>query len=154
MKRKRPQIGDIIEMKTPYGLAYAQYTHKHPLYGNLLRVFPGLYERRPDSFKELVDSKERFYIFFPLGAAVSRAIVTLVDNEAVPLCAQEFPLMRKAGGIDRSGKVLNWWLWDGKREWRVDCLSQEQKKLSVAEVWNDTLLIERIVEGWSPQDEV
>jgi hypothetical protein len=49
MKRKRPEIGDIIEIKTPKGLAYAQYTHRDALYGNLLRVLPGLYERQPNT---------------------------------------------------------------------------------------------------------
>jgi hypothetical protein len=42
--RKRPRIGDVVEISTPRGLAYAQFTHKHvtpPKFGALIRVAPG-----------------------------------------------------------------------------------------------------------------
>jgi ribosomal protein L34E len=71
--RRRPRIGDVIEIETPKGLAYAQYTYKHdtpPRYGALLRVLPGLYEARPSDFSDLVQQDERFYVFFPLGSLV------------------------------------------------------------------------------------
>ncbi len=58
--------------------------------------------------------------------------------------------MRKAGWRDGSGRVLNWWLWDGEREWQVEKLTPELESLSLAQIWNDTLLVERIIEGWSP----
>ena len=152
--RKRPRIGDIIEIKTRGGLAYAQFTHKVPRYGALIRVLPGLYDVRPAAFKELVNLEERFFIFFPLGAALYRGLVTVVSNETIPERVQKFPLMRKPGMIDRSGKVLNWWLWDGQREWPVSALSPEQQKLSIASILNDTLLIERIEMGWLPEANV
>jgi hypothetical protein len=54
--------------------------------------------------------------------------------------------------IDPStGKVKVWWLWDGEREWQVGELTEEQRGLSFREVWNDTLLIERIESGWTPE---
>ena len=37
-RRKRPRIGDVVEIVTPKGLAYAQYTHNHkgrPHWGHL-----------------------------------------------------------------------------------------------------------------------
>jgi hypothetical protein len=40
-ERVRPQLGDVIEIETSQGLAYAQYTHEHrepPRYGSLLRI--------------------------------------------------------------------------------------------------------------------
>jgi hypothetical protein len=73
-KRKRPQIGDVIEIETPAGLGYAQYTHEHrepPRFGSLLRVLPGIFAERPSDFKPLLVQDERFSIFFPLGAARS-----------------------------------------------------------------------------------
>ena len=36
----------------------------------------------------------------------------------------------------------------------VNELTTEQRNLSLAEAWNDTMLIQRIVEGWSPSDYV
>ncbi|WP_176536262.1 hypothetical protein [Rhizobium sp. L9] len=44
-----------------------------------------------------------------------------------------------------------WWLWDGEKEWRIGQLSAEQHQLSIRGVWNDTLLVERIEFGWTPE---
>jgi hypothetical protein len=44
---KRPLIGDVIEIPTAKGLAYAHYTHQHPTHGGLVRVFDALFEVRP-----------------------------------------------------------------------------------------------------------
>lgn len=148
----RPNIGDVIEIDTPEGLAYAQFSHRDQQFGYLLRVLPGIYKQRPESFADLVNLEERFYVFFALDGALSRGIVKRASNEAVPDRARKFPLMRMAGWRDESGRVLNWWLYDGEREWQVDKLTPEQESLSLAQVWNDTLLVQRIIEGWSPRN--
>lgn len=145
-------VGDVIEIPTPKGLAYAQYTHRHDLYGELIRILPGLYDRRPESFAELVRSKELYFVFFTLAAAVSKGVVEIAAQESVPRAAVEFPLMRRRGAITPDGKVLNWWLWNGETEWRVDELNEEQESLSIRGVWNAALLVERIVEGWTPKE--
>ena len=145
------KIGDIIEIEVAKGLAYAQYTHKHRQYGALLRVFGGLYDVRPNNFAALVKSKPTFMCFFPLNVAVDQGIVSIVDNVALPTEAKAFPVFR-AGVTDPSThKVGVWWLWDGEKEWRVGDLTAEQRKLSIRGVWNDTLLVERIEAGWTPE---
>jgi hypothetical protein len=128
-KKKRPAIGDIIEIRTPKGLAFAQFSHNDPDYGSLIRILPGVFDRRPNAFADLVRSEERFHIFFPLRVAVSRGIVEIVGTEPVPERDQRMPLMRVAGARDRSGKVLNWWLRDGEREWPVESLTADQQRL-------------------------
>jgi hypothetical protein len=154
---KRPRIGDIVELRTSQGLAYAQYTHKHtapPVYGELIRVLPHIHPSRPCSFADLVSQKELFFVFFPLGSAVRRNIVTLVGNMEVPDRCREFPLFRTGFRAPDTGRVDKWWLWDGKREWPIGELTPEQRELPVRECINDTLLVERIVSGWLPQQEV
>jgi hypothetical protein len=150
----RLKIGDIVEITTGKGLAYAHYTHKHhthPRYGALLRVFGKLHGVRPSDFTELARNRPAFMCFFPLGAAVNRGIVSIVGNVVVPLEAQAFPTFR-AGVIDPSTrKVKVWWLWDGEKEWRVGEITAEQRRLPIRGVWNDTLLIERIESGWTPE---
>ena len=42
---KRVKIGDIIEIETKRGFAYAQYVMKVPEWGALLRVLAGFYPR-------------------------------------------------------------------------------------------------------------
>lgn len=92
-KRKRPKIGDVLEIATPKGLAYFQYTDKDETYGALIRVLPGLYRHRPPEFSILVKEPERFFIFFPVGAAANRGIVKIVANEAIPDAARGIPPM-------------------------------------------------------------
>ncbi len=90
-------------------------------------------------------------LFFPLNAAIDQHIVSIVANVALPSDAQKFPTFR-AGVVDpATRKVGVWWLWDGEKEWRVGQLTVEQRCLSIRGVWNDTLLIERIESGWTPE---
>jgi len=147
-------IGDIFEIRTPKGFAYMQYTLKDPALGHLIRILKGVYKKRPKSFKEIVREKEIFYVFFPLSAAERRKIVAWVANEDIPESAKARPMMKKGGGVTREGKVLNWIISDGSSEKIVEKLSEEQKTYSPEEIWNDTMLIDRICSGWLPRDEV
>jgi Regulator of ribonuclease activity B len=152
-RKKKPSIGDIVEIRTPKGIAYGQYTHWQDLYGELIRILPGLYDHRPESFSELGRSKELYFTFFPLGAAASRDMVEIVTNELVPTSAVKFPLMRIPGAITSEGKVLNWEIWNGETGWRVKELTEDQKLLSITGIWDLALLVERIVLGWRPNND-
>src|SRR5712692_3783054 len=68
--RTRIQIGDVIEIPTTKGLAYAQYTHQHRTHGGLIRVIEPLFQSRPREFSELAKGPARFSTFFPVTAAV------------------------------------------------------------------------------------
>ena len=117
----------------------------------MIRILPGFFEERPPDLCELVKEKEKFVTFFPLQAAVNRKIFEVVENCDVPQSAKQFPLFRAAGWIDRKGRVLDWWLWDGERSWRIGKLTQDQLKLPIRSVINDTLLIQNIEEDWTPE---
>ncbi|WP_156463983.1 hypothetical protein [Devosia sp. Leaf420] len=148
---KRPKIGDVIEIRTRKGLAYAHFSHKHPQYGALLRVFGQTYNARPENFSAHMNAEPTFICFFPLGAAVNRGIVSIAGHVDIPADAREFPIFRAGmpGRDMREGSP--WWLWDGEKEWRVGTLSPSQRKLPIRGVWNDTLLIKRIEDGWTPE---
>ena len=155
--RKRPKIGDVIEIETPRGYAYAQYTHKHvspPCFGALIRVLNGIWATRPENFNELVGQGFQFVTFFPLGAACSRGIVKIVASEPIPSFSQSFPIFRNTHRDIRGNRAGDWFLWDGQKEWRVSHLTNQQlKEYPPAGVINDTLLIERIVSGWRHESE-
>ncbi len=147
---KKPKIGDIIEITTAKGLAYAQLSHFHPRYNALLRILPGFFSKRPSDFLTLVNQPEKFVNFFPLQAALNQGIFEIVGNQPVPDTAESFPLFR-TGIVDPvTGKVRVWWFWDGEKEWKVGDISEEQRNLPLRGIWNDTLLIERIESGWTP----
>lgn len=151
---KRPKIGDIIEIPTRSGFAYAQFTHKHNLYGALLRVYNTIYQTKQalDAIQSVVSVREPdFSVFFPLGAAVHRGIVSIVGNAPIPEKHKPFPLFRDGIANPETKKVEIWWLWDGEKEWPVGEISDEQRRLPIRGVWNDTLLVERIESGWTPE---
>ena len=110
----------------------------------------GLYLSPPNA-DALVQEKERYFIFFPVAAAKRKKIVQFVGNFPVPPWAEGRPVMRRAGGIARDGRVMNWFIRSDQGEIRVDKLSKEQELFSIAEVWNDAMLAQRICEDWRPE---
>jgi len=153
----KPKIGDIIEIPTSMGLAYAIYTHEHeqpPKFGALLRVFDRLYPSRPDSLENVISDRVRFSTFFPLTAAIRQGIFEVVGNVSVPIELLEFPIFRDGIADPKTKKVKVWWLWDGEKETRVGNLTQEQRFYPIRAIWNDTMLVHRIESNWRPEDEV
>jgi hypothetical protein len=148
----RIKFGDIFEIATPKGLAYGQYLLRHKEYGALVRMFSGFHERRPDELGETIGDVQ-FTIFFPLQAAVNKDIVTIVGNAPIPPEASTMPIFRSGSVHPATGKVEVWWFWDGEKEWRVGTITPEQRKMPIRGVCNDTYLIDRLVEGWRPEND-
>ncbi|MFA0809793.1 hypothetical protein [Microbulbifer epialgicus] len=147
---RRLKIGDLIEIPTQKGLSYAHYTHKDKVCGQLIFVYKGFYHKRPNNLKEILTKEVQFYTFFPLTSAVNHGDMTFVEN--IPLVEHEvkFPLFRTGMADPKTKKIEDWWIWDGKNSVRVGTLDNDQKKLPPRGVWNDTLLIKRIEDQWSP----
>ena len=153
----RVKIGDIIEIKTKTGLFYAQYTHRDPEYVELIQVAKVRFDKRPDSLEDIVNAETGIITFFPVNIAVHRKIFPVIGNIPVPKKRQQFPLFRVAGFPDKKGKVKQWWFWNGDEAWPevpVKKLTDEQKRLPIEGIWNDTLLIERLESDWAPEYDV
>ena len=149
---RRIKLGDIFEIATPKGLAYAQYTHKHKEFGELVRVFNGQHTVRPNDLRNVM-AEVQFLCFFPLQTAVNRDLVTIAGNAPIPKEAAEFPTFRSGIVDPTTGKVEQWWFWDGEKAWRVGTLTPKQRKMPIRGIWNDTLIIERIVDGWTAEND-
>lgn len=141
------KLGGIFEIKTAKGNAYLHYIYKHKTLGTLIRVLPGLYAERPSNFDEIAKEQERYMIFFPLGAASRRKIV----EKAGHYSAEGFGMPKYMRDPHNIGKeFLGWHIVDTKT-WKrelVRTLTPEQKQLSDWASWNDTLLRERLEQGW------
>ena len=154
MSNVRTKIGDIIEIRTSLGLCYAVYTNKHsdpPKFGALIRVFDETYRERPLDITELLRHRIRFSTFFPLQAAVNRGLVTILGQLELPEQLLSFPIFRSGIMDPETKKVSNWWLWDGKTEWRIGTLSPEQRKFPIRGIWNYAYLVNKLEEGWRPE---
>lgn len=145
------KIGDIFEIETPKGKAYLHYVFKDSVTGELVRVLQGLYHTRPANLNEVVILKERYFISFPLLAATKQKIVEHVGFSSVSDLSKP-KYMRTEHNI--RGEFLGWHIVDTKTWQRqlVKILTPKQKELSPWGIWNDTLLIERLVDNWSLDD--
>lgn len=145
---KKIKIGDVFELETPKGKAYLHYIYDDPTIGELIRVLSGLYHDRPPELDEIVAKKERYLIFFPLKAAYRRSIVERVGHASADGYAK--PAFMRSDHWERF-EFKGWHIIDTET-WRmqlVSRLSDEQKQLSPSGIWNDTLLRDRLVAGWS-----
>jgi hypothetical protein len=153
--RKRIRLGDVVEVRTPRGLAYLQYTSKHPRLGDTIRVLPGLFVERPDPAKlNALAMQEGYFTFYPVGAAVRHQLVEIVATCSVPPNLDSPPLLRRTGAMTPQGKVTSWRITDGTKETLVRReLSAEEKRIPLASIWNHEFLVMRLSEQWLPEHE-
>lgn len=148
---KRIKIGDVIQILTSQGIAYAQFTHKHREFGSLLSVFEGFYPEVPTDFNSVVKSALQFQAFFPLQAAINGGLLSIVVNVPVASCNSKFPMFRTCV-IGKHGERGPWWLWDGENENMLEReLSDMERKYSLRDLISAPLLVERIEKGYRPE---
>lgn len=148
---KLVKIGDVVQILTSHGVAYAQMTHKHKVYGPLLAVFHGYHANPPTDFSLTVDVEPQFRTFFPLQPAVNQGLLSIVANVAVSAPNTIFPRFRTCV-YDRDGKRGPWWIWDGETETLLKRdLNDDEKFLSVRGIISAPLLVERIETGYRPE---
>lgn len=142
--------GDVFEIVTPKGKAYIQYVFNNDTIGELIRVLPGVYENQPHNLAEIVDKKEEYFVHFPVKAANKQKIIELIGNFELPHDL-EIPKKFRTLKKDRDGNQIGWQIvdYDTWQRETVNKLSEQQQELSPWGTWNDTLLVERITQGWT-----
>ncbi|MBO9123004.1 MULTISPECIES: hypothetical protein [unclassified Rhizobium] len=146
-----PQPGDVFEINTARGEAYVQFMQKNKLMGSAIRVLPGTYVGGNSDIESLVRTDAGYWIFFPLSAALKAKVVRRVGAFEIPSHSKKLPLFRSGVVDPATGRIENWWLWDGENSRMVGAITDEQRRLPIKSIWNDTLLVERIEQGWSPE---
>lgn len=143
------KLGDLFEIETAKGTGYLQYGCLDGDGIEIVRVLAGPYSERPENLSEKVNEKEKYLVHFPLAAAYRRKLVCLVGNFPLPKDFVKPQFMRTT--YVRQGEFLGWHIVNTETLHRqfVKELSASQKRLSPWGVWNDTLLKEKLEEGWS-----
>ncbi|MFM1652568.1 hypothetical protein ACI7RC_10780 [Brevibacillus sp. B_LB10_24] len=146
---KSPKVGDVFEIATTKGKAFFQYVLNKPDTGQLIRILPGLYNDT-NNLEELVKGNELFFVYFPLKAAYKQGILKHLGNYDVPKSFKP-PRYMRSKSVDKDGNLIKWHIVDTETWHRepVSELSNDQKKLSPWGIWNDSLLIERLSNGWN-----
>lgn len=157
----KARIGDIVEVRTPAGLGYVQYTHEaNPRLGELVRVLPGLYEIRPTDFSALAGQRELYFIFYFMNYALRTGWAEVVSNQPVPQWAKDPPIMRHAAAHDGFGRVIRWRLINAASPLTPEELIQtpflteltpEQKRLSIHVIWPHKAMVKELARGWTPE---
>lgn len=151
MKLPTIKFGDIFEINTKIGFAYFQCVEESiSTESELIRILPGTYLNELDiDFNELIQKQEVYFIQFPLKYAMKKKIVRKIGNYIVPKTVV-VPTSCRSKHLVR-GEFLGWHIVDRKtlRMQLIKELSEEQLKLSPCGMWNDTLIIERIENGWT-----
>lgn len=148
---KRVKLGDVVQILTSRGIAYAQMTRIYQGYGPLLAVFEGTHDQPPADFADLVEADPQFRAFFPLQPAVNQGLLSIVANVPVAASNSVFPLFRSCV-YDREGKRGPWWIWDGQTETMLTrVLTDEEKRFSLRWIISAPLLVERIENNYRPQ---
>lgn len=137
--------GDVVEIETDQGLAYAQVTHRHSSYPTVVRALDGLHDSRPADLAALIAGATAFVTMIPLAAALRQAGATFdrVGQVKVPQAHRTFPIFRMPIR-DKAGEIVYWWLWDGRSlSFEVD-LDQTQSVLPMREVMTGSRFLEML----------
>lgn len=148
MMPKRPRPGDVIEVRSPTVDVYLHYLGRHAEYGDVVTVCP---TRNAGGAEVSLDFFSDGYVaFFPVGVAVARGLASVVGHMAPP----EIPKrVRRAGVRSATGVVETWIIEDGGRELVKKRLSDSERKLPIAAIWNREMLLHRVSDGWRPEME-
>jgi hypothetical protein len=153
---RRLRSGDVLEVEFPKvpspelvfpdgGYGYLTYVGKSQEYGDAVRVRPGVLYERPPINEDLF--KDSYITFYPANHALKHKLVTVVGQlEPVPMPT----VFRRRGGIARGGKVLNWFIDDENGTTSTKVLTDVQRQLPIASMWNHEALLFQISKGWKP----
>lgn len=154
---RRPRVGDCFEIPLPDGRrAYGQYirdeTNDPTSHGCLVRVFD-IVRKQPAILEEL----RRVGLLFPpvyvgLWASIGSGRWKVIGSFPVP---EDFtyPLFRYSHHTT-PGVYDDWQIWDG-REWhKIGKLPEHCRNLEILCVWSDVLLEERIMTGYTIQQDI
>lgn len=146
-QRKRVKVGDVLQLKVEGRFAYLHFIGTHPEYGGAVVVNPQFREE-PATVSSGYFSGG-YVTFYPVTAAVAQGLVEVVAH----LPPSSLPeRLRRAGA--RSGRhVVTWVIETGSGEVVRTRLSDEERRLPIAAIWNHELLVQRIAEGWNPAQE-
>lgn len=142
--------GDILEVECPAGVAYISYAGRDANLGDAIWVIPEVF-RQPTQDWSTVFGRNGYFAFYPAGTALRRKLVRKVGYSTEAL--RVVPVKRRRElAVDDSGVVTSWLITDGRDRTpkRDSELTDEEKGLPIASIWNHPLLIERIVSGWMP----
>jgi hypothetical protein len=148
MARKKIELGDIFELKTSKGYIYLQCV-RIPIDKRqdveLIRVYYNVHSTQTNDIS-LIQKSSFFYVGFALQAAYNRKIVEKIGNVLLEADFKPPRYFRTTNPFGEGWQIIDSVNWHRETTRK---LTNEQQKLSPWGVWNDTLIIEQLHEGWT-----
>ena len=117
-RRDRLRIGDVVEIKTRRGRAYAQVSHRSRGGMPLLRILPGYFDKRPADIDRLVAEPTRYYVSLLTDELSGLSSYEHIGADEVPQHARRFRPVILTAVLDRV-RTMSWQVWDGVDEWQT-----------------------------------
>jgi len=144
---RRATPGNVVALDTSTGAVFVHYLGKHPQYGDGVNVSPTEHPKGTAVSGDLF--REAYFTFFPVSSAVARGLGKVVGD----LPAPGMPSRMRRAGARSEDRVETWIIEDGSSESVTTELSEADRKLPIAAIWNIDYLLHRVAEGWRPEDE-
>lgn len=142
--RQRPKIGDILQLRDGDRFAYLHYIGRHPEYGDAVLVSPKFQDRQISVAGDYF--ADAYATFYPVTLAVAQGLAEVISQLPSPGLPKR---MRRPGAMT-GNRVDTWIIEEGGREIVRATLSDDERRLPIAGIWNHAILIQRIGEGWTP----
>jgi len=144
--RKRLVGGEILEVPVGDRFGYVQFIGEHREYGDAILVNPALHDRQAHFARGFFSTG--YVTFYPAGNAVSRKIVEVVAQASPPGLPKRY---RRPKATLKDGAVESWVIEGGWRDVVKQTLTDEERRLPIAEISDHEFLRERIAKGWTPE---
>lgn len=153
--KPRVALGDLFEIRTRRGLAYAQLSHEHSEAGRILRVLPGFFPSRPPDLDAIVAGETAWFAQLnPVYALAQGTFSGIVGRYQIPEHAQEFPGFKDAERDPRTGAIKGWEVWKGGRVRFRRKLNAEQHGYSPDGQMSDEFFLTLLEYGFRAGDDL
>ena len=144
--------GDLLEVAIGDSYSYLQFVGKHSDYGDVIRVIVGTYDEPTKSIESVVRA-EGYIAFYSANQSVRQGLTTVVGSAELPAGVQVPNILRRAGVRADHGKILTWFVEKNGVDSLRRSLTDEERALPIAAVWDHELLKIRVLEHWRPERE-
>jgi len=151
--RKRLHPGDVAEIRTKHGVALFHYVGYNPSIGHAIYVYPVWYKSRGDALQASLP--KGYMTYYPAQSATLQRLARIVATAPLRKGISLSTRWRRCGYTTPRGEVLAWIIIepDGREKLKRR-LTAKDRQLPIESVWSHYYLIDRITEGWRPEQEV
>jgi hypothetical protein len=144
--RSRLLGGEILEVPIGTKFGYVQFLGNHRLHGDAVLVHPALHTRQSSFAAGFFSSG--YVAFYPACLAVTQKRIEVVAQSPPPAIPKRY---RRPEAVASGGKVESWVIEGGWRNVTKRELSDEERSIPIAAVWNHEQLSAKISKGWKPE---